>query len=187
MAESPQGLHDSRFSVRVHIPLPAVRPRQRSWGTSLPQSVILCVELMSHFQWPSVRLGYGALTGVTGPPARNGLALVLRFHVQPCWSDVNPDTCSETSPVPDPFRLQAAAGNQSAHPLVVFLAWGLIYATLLRAKHCDLAASLPPFLPPGTRGVLVPRAWRSGHGGLVQGKYDYQRQHQEKHLWLDSL
>ena len=25
----------------VHIPLPAVRPRQRSWGTSLPQSVIL--------------------------------------------------------------------------------------------------------------------------------------------------
>ena len=40
MAESPEGLHDSRFSVRVHIPLPAVRPRQRSWGTSLPQSVI---------------------------------------------------------------------------------------------------------------------------------------------------
>ena len=36
------GLHDSRLSlVRVHIPLPAVRPRQRSWGTSLPQSVIL--------------------------------------------------------------------------------------------------------------------------------------------------
>ena len=35
----------------VHIPLPAVRPRQRSWGTSLPQSVILiccfCVTLRS--------------------------------------------------------------------------------------------------------------------------------------------
>ena len=38
MAESPEGLHDSRFSVGCHIPLPAVRPRQRS-GTSLPQSV----------------------------------------------------------------------------------------------------------------------------------------------------
>ena len=25
----------------VHIPLPAVRSRQRSWGTSLPQSVVL--------------------------------------------------------------------------------------------------------------------------------------------------
>ena len=35
-------LHDSRLSlVRVLIPLPAVRPRQWSWGTSLPQSVIL--------------------------------------------------------------------------------------------------------------------------------------------------
>ena len=32
--------------VRVHIPLPAVRPRQRSWGTSLPQSVTLSMLLM---------------------------------------------------------------------------------------------------------------------------------------------
>ena len=49
-------LHDSRLSlVRVHIPLPAVRPRQRSWGTSLPQSVIL-IRLF--------RIGY---CGGTGP------------------------------------------------------------------------------------------------------------------------
>ena len=46
---------DSR--VWVHIPLPAVRPRQRSWGTSLPQSVVLSgfiLNVIAHSTCPLV-------------------------------------------------------------------------------------------------------------------------------------
>ena len=63
MAESPQGAPRTDSQVRVHIPLPAVRPRQRSWGTSLPQSVILKLCL------------YGACVGYNLAPARAWLSL----------------------------------------------------------------------------------------------------------------
>ena len=65
-------------------------------------------------------------------------------------------------------RLPAAAGNQSAYPLVSIPGWGQVLATLLRAKHGDLTCSPPPFLPPGTRGVLVPRAYRSRPGVCIE-------------------
>ena len=45
----------------VHIPLPAVRPRQRSWGTSLPQSVILSLCFTLSSVTATVRLVCGAL------------------------------------------------------------------------------------------------------------------------------
>ena len=57
----------------VHIPLPAVRPRQRSWGTSLPQSVILCCIVRYACQTCRVNyayLGYDPLhKGTAGPVA----------------------------------------------------------------------------------------------------------------------
>ena len=68
-------LHDSRLSlVRVHIPLPAVRPRQRSWGTSLPQSVILRCFMFSTLRSDALisrgNPGQGCMA------ARNGLAFL---------------------------------------------------------------------------------------------------------------
>ena len=146
---------DSR--VGVHIPLPAGRPRQRSWGTSLPQSVIWCcivsAPLAKHIGFPSFR---------TVPPGRNGLPLVLRCHVQPCW--YTRYTCSEISPVPDAFSSAGRSGAPFVTLFATILPWGVSCATLLRTKHCDLAAwptpLSPPWYPGGPRAEgLAIAAW----------------------------
>ena len=84
-------------------------------------------------------------------------------------------------------RLPPAERNQSAYPLVTFLAWGLICATLLLAKDGDLAAWPFPLSPPWYPGG--PRA-----EGLAIAAWDwsgcdetYKKHKTEKHLWLDSL
>ena len=66
--------------------------------------------------------------------------------------------------LPDAFSSASRSGAPIVTLFAVILPWGASYATLLRTKHGDLAARPPPFLPPGTRGVLVPRAWRSRPG-----------------------
>ena len=79
--------------------------------------------------------------------------------------------------MPDAFSSASRRAGPSSHPLVGFLPWGVISATSLLTKHGDLAGSLPPFLPPGTRGVLVPRAPDRGPGIWSRGSTIQTRQH----------
>ena len=157
MAESPEGLHDSRFSVWG--------PHTTTRGASAPAVLGDLAAAERHPEFRFILFHRGSPKKRTEPPGRNGLPLVLRFHVQPCWSDVNPDPCSETSPVPDAFS-SASRGEPIGASACLVRVWGLLLATLLRAKHCDLAAQPAPLSPPCIRGVLVPRALRSRPGSL---------------------
>ena len=88
---------------------------------------------------------------------------------------------------PDAF---SSAGRSGAPIVTLFagiLSWGMSSATLLRTKHCDLAAWPSPLSPPWYPGG--PRA-----EGLAIAAWDwsgcdetYKKHKTEKHLWLDSL
>ena len=88
----------------------------------------------------------------------------LRGHVQPCWYTYG-------YPMFGDFP---ACLTHSRHPPVERVPLSLHSALSCFGEHCGLRPcslrmgislpSLPPFLPPGTRGVLVPRAWRSRPG-----------------------
>ena len=160
---------DSR--VRVHIPLPAVRPRQRSWGTSLPQSVIWIRYVGWVFdthRW--IRELIPLIEG-TETPGRNGLPLVLRVmsnHVGTRGTHVRRfSRCLTHSRLPpvawDPLSRCSGLGYLGG-------------CRVRRPSALRMAISLPglpPFLPPSTWGVLVPRAWRSRPGVTGGARHNY--------------
>ena len=165
MAESPQGAPRADSRVRVHIPLPAVRPRQRSWGTSLPQSVIWYFVFASFYETPN-GLDSPFVVSIpllrTATPGRNGLPLVLRVmsnHVGTRGTHVRRfSRCLTHSRLPpvawDPLSRCSGLGYLGG-------------CRVRRPSALRMAISLPglpPFLPPSTWGVLVPRAWRSRPG-----------------------
>ena len=173
MAESPEGLHDSRFSVWG--------PHTTTRGASAPAVLgdLAAAERHPEFvvltricrtQRASHRVS--ALHKRTAPPGRNGLPLVLRFHVQPCWSDVNPDPCSETSPAPDAF----SSTSRRAGPLSRCSAFSCLGGHC-RLPPCSLSMvislpGLPPFLPPVSGGSSCRGPGDRGLG-LDGGDEDY--------------
>ena len=186
MAESPQGLHDSRFS--------GSGPHTTTRGASAPAVLGDLAAAERHPEFSSVpnfrgSIGDHPMGGSSSrerqPPGRNGLPLVLSVHVQPCGTDERSHV-QRLHRLPDAFSSAGRSGAPIVALLGGILSWGMSSSTLLRTKHCDLACSLPPFLPPGTRGVLVPRAPDRGLGlvGLTKIQHELNT---EKHLWLDSL
>ena len=87
---------------------------------------------------------------------------------------------------PDAFSSAGRSGAPIVTLFAVILPWGASYVTLLRTKHCDLAAWPSPLSPPWYPGG--PRA-----EGLAIAAWDWsgmtttKTQNSEKHLWLDSL
>ena len=168
MAESPEGLHDSRFSVWG--------PHTTTRGASAPAVLgdlaaaerhpdsVVSATLANFVSAPADPTPWGRLLPKrTAPPGRNGLPLVLRFHVQPCWSDVNPDPCSETSPAPDAF----SSTSRRAGPLSRCSAFSCLGGHC-RLPPCSLSMvislpGLPPFSPlypggPRAEGLAI-AAW----------------------------
>ena len=173
---------DSRY--RVHIPLPAVRPRQRSWGTSLPQSVVLILRFCMYVSTRNVALVYGPLVERTVPPGRNGLPLVLRVmsnHVGTRGTHVRrfPRLLTHS-------RLPAVAGRQSSRCSPEFWFGDRVPLPSSALSTAISLPDLPPFSPlvpggsscrgPGDRGL-----------GVWDANYTRQLDDTEKHLWLDSL
>ena len=184
MAESPQGLHDSRFS--------GSGPHTTTRGASAPAVLgdLAAAERHTESLVMDHCCGFHRSLSACGPSQLERWARSMAPSVFGVMSNhVGTPTGTDVRRLPRPPDAFSSTGRSGA-PIVALLAgiliWGSSSATLLRTKHCDLASSLPPFLPPGTRGVLVPRAWRSrpGLGGTSNtGKTS----DTEKHLWLDSL
>ena len=162
MAESPQGLHDSRFS--------GSGPHTTTRGASAPAVLGDLAAAERHPAFVLILFNRVSSRREKGFPAptRNerpsymvtSVFGVMSNHVgtlrAPMFGDFPASlTHSRQPPV---------AGGPSVAPLGPWLSWGMPRPTPLRTKDGDLAANPPPFLPPGSRGVLVPRAWRSRPG-----------------------
>ena len=176
MAESPQGLHDSRFS--------GLGPHTTTRGASAPAvlgdlaaaerhpvSVVAAKECR-----PSD--GIYSLCPIWHKErqarSRNGLALgssgscpsmMVRCKPGPMYGDF--PACLthsrlravERGPISRCSEYSRLGGHWPRRPCSLSIVISL--------------PGLPPFLPPGTRGVLVPRAWRSRpDAGLGWAKYN---------------
>ena len=172
----------------VHIPLPAVRPRQRSWGTSLPQSVILSlfvVRVLSNHN------GAATLAGLApywrnGRPVRMALnrssgscpTVLVRCKPRPTFGDF-PAFLTHS-------RLPPAAGAHCRSHSSRNLSWGTGSLPPSALRMAISLPSLPPFLPPVSGGSSCRGPGDRGPGIWVDAKHRKQI-NTEKHLWLDSL
>ena len=161
MAESPQGLHDSRFS--------GSGPHTTTRGASAPAVLgdLAAAERHSVCSYSSLRWHQGC--GQTSKGTRGPVTWFLRVfgvmsnHVGTLRAPMVGDFPASLTH----SRLQAVAGRQSSRCSPEFWFGDRVP---LPSSALSTAISLPgppPFLPPGTRGILVPRAWRSRPGERV--------------------
>ena len=150
-------LHDSRLSlVRVHIPLPAVRPRQRSWGTSLPQSVIW---IFGHLTITVLACPAKACHKERRARLRNGLGFGLRGHLLTVGPERHPGPLIADFPaLLTHFRLQSTGRGANRRAACRLTVWGPVrrYPPPPWPKGPSVI-SLPaaPFLPPSKVGDPV--------------------------------
>ena len=196
MAESPEGLHDSRFSVWG--------PHTTTRGASAPAVLgdLAAAERhldclfdgcspchlvqSSHRRSQRPQSGIGSANWRNGRPVRMALnrssgscpTVLVRCKPRPTFGDF-PAFLTHS-------RLPPAAGAHCRSHSSRNLSWGTGSLPPSALRMAISLPSLPPFLPPVSGGSSCRGPGDRGPGIWVDAKHRKQI-NTEKHLWLDSL